>query len=190
VKNSLRAAFCALFLAGLGSVQGAIVTFDDLPLFGTPFSYSSQGFNFTITTVGDPGNDHFHSDGPGDNGTVLLGEHSGCCSNSAIITSGNGLFSLISLHVDLFGSADGFSRFVTNNGDVAIVTGADRLTTFFFPATFQNVSSVEWFTDSGLVYIDDVNLADAVPEPGSLTLFAGGLLVLAWKARRRHLCDY
>lgn len=77
---------------------------------------------------------------------------------------------------------DSANQLIGSTGNIAI--GASYT---FIAADFDNVARLNITRDKGWFVMDDISVGSpaAVPEPGSLALFALGVAALGWSGRRR-----
>ncbi|OUS26146.1 hypothetical protein A9Q99_19405 [Gammaproteobacteria bacterium 45_16_T64] len=182
----------ALSLAA-GMASATVITFEDSAQTSgaTP---STQG---DVTVSGyyfDSSSDHTHyanNYGGGDSGSTFFGADNYSGSNTVTMTEENGsIFSLFSLDLGSW-YEDSSNLSITgylSNGD-SITTDIALGLFSTYELVWTNLTSIvfESTAGSGDQYwgVDNINVTTSVPAPGSLALFAIGLLGLA--ATRRNI---
>jgi hypothetical protein len=201
----------ALLLSSLGAAllltapaaKAAVVGFDELAHnlpYQTSASVSSGGFDFANN--GGSGSIIIWGKSNASNadpGGATLGHNHGF-TTTTMTKSDGGSFSLTSIDFgDVYNQAYNIQKIqiVGTKADLSTVThtvttdALAGLETFLF-ADFDDLIAVAWTTISGTangyLQVDNVvvdGVASSVPEPMSLSLFAGGLAALAVQRRRR-----
>lgn len=181
MKHCIAAACCACGMAA-ASAETVTLTFDHIDDQGPyPDSYTESGF--VITSLYDNG-PHLHAGG----GSLVLHSREGS-SPYQIRRADGGTFDFLGF--DYFG---GDSVFASDTGATFTIVGDQPLATFTMPATFQNVSYINWsMNNPGDLSMPDpqwgeidnvVTNISPVPEPAQVAMLGLGLAGLLLRARR------
>jgi hypothetical protein len=175
-KRLAAAALCAFSVAA----SAQTLTFDGIGNLGPyPESWTESGF-FISSLALPPAGSHLHA---GDDNLLL---HSGEGSSPYQIRRlDGGIFDFLS-----FDYSGGDSLFVTNTGASFTILGDQPLANFVMPASFQNVSYVNWYMNTPgeppffeqWGTIDNIVLS--VPEPAHAAMLSLGLAAVLLRARR------
>jgi hypothetical protein len=180
--NRLTARFAAIALCAFSVAASAqTLTFDGIGNLGPyPESWTESGFFITSLAL-PPAGPHLHA---GDDNLLL---HSGEGSSPYQIRRlDGGIFDFLSFYY-----SGGDSTFVTDTGASFTILGDQPLANFIMPASFQNVSYVNWYMNTpgteGPFFeqwgtID--NIVMSVPEPAHAAMLGLGLLGVLLRARR------
>ncbi len=195
------AIFLLVVLMSPDATTGQIVDFEEygLPLgevldFGSGESWTSGGFEFTPGPIPDDNESHVGNavEFWGYNGT-----HVGVWHHDMVLTrEGGGPFNLESF--DFSGFPTDFEvpftvtaqpgNVVANftpDGLVDGPGGVEDFETFFLPAGFENITSATWVHTGGATLIGLFALDNiSVPEPGTLSLLAIGVLGAIERCRK------
>jgi hypothetical protein len=211
ITSTVRRAGASLLSGSLGlaallaaaSANAAVIDFDNLRYEGSSFSsyasVDSGGFQFTNSFGGSGAFlvwDTAHNSNANPGGATLSHNYGG--STTTMSQIGGSTFSLLSIDFgDVYNQAGNVEtiQIVGTRSDLSTVIetvttdALAGLETFAF-SSFVDLISVEWTPISGTrntyLQLDNIvvnEMVSSVPEPMSLSLFAGGLAALALTRR-------
>jgi len=176
IKRFTATASCAFSVAA----SAQTLTFDGIASLG-PYLDSWTESGYFISSL-YPDSPHLHA---GDNNLFL---HSGVGSSPYQIRRlDGGIFSFLG-----FDYSGGDSLFVTDTGASFTIHGEQPLASFLMPASFQNVSYVNWYMNTPGTEPPDFeqwgtidNIVLSVPEPAHAAMLGLGLAGILLRTRRR-----